>query len=137
MNLSLTLRSIAQRMPDRPAVSWDEGALSYAALEAQVQRIAGALRERPAPVPQMERLLAALDTHPACGVRSAALRLRGTAVESDERAPALRVAQAALQSPCWRLQASALAVLTRLGAPPADISALPTFLRGAQFAAKQ
>ena len=33
-------------MPDRPAVSWEEGALSYAALEAQVQRIAGALRER-------------------------------------------------------------------------------------------
>jgi len=99
--------------------------------------IAGALRERPAPVPQMERLLAALDTHPACGVRSAALRLRGTAAESDERASALRVARAALQSPCWRLQASALAVLTRLGAPPADIRALPTFLRGAQFAAKQ
>jgi len=99
--------------------------------------IAGALRERPAPAPQMESLLAALDTHPACGVRSAALRLRGTAAESDERASALRVARAALQSPCWRLQASALAVLTRLGAPPADIRALPTFLRGAQFAAKQ
>ena len=36
MNLSLTLRSIAQRLPDRPAVSWDEGALNYVALEAQV-----------------------------------------------------------------------------------------------------
>ena len=46
MNLSLTLRNIAQRMPDRPAVSWDEGALSYAALEDQVQRIAGALPRR-------------------------------------------------------------------------------------------
>ena len=46
MNLSLTLQAIAQRMPDRPAVSWEEGALSYAALEAQVQRIAGALLGR-------------------------------------------------------------------------------------------
>ena len=46
MNLSLTLRTIAQQMPHRPAVSWEEGALSYAALESQVQRIAGALLER-------------------------------------------------------------------------------------------
>jgi len=99
--------------------------------------IADALRERPAPARQMERILAALDTHPACGVRSAAMRLRGTAADGDARAAALRTAQAALQSPCWRLQSSALAVLTRLGAPPADFSALPTFLRRAQFAAKQ
>jgi hypothetical protein len=99
--------------------------------------IAAALRERPAPPQQMERMLAALDAHPACGVRSAALRLRGTAADGDARAMALRAAQAALQSPCWRLQASALAVLTRLGAPPADRAALPTFLRGSQFAAKQ
>ena len=46
MNLSLTLRSIAQRWPDRPAVSWEEGTLGYAALEGQVQRIAGALLKR-------------------------------------------------------------------------------------------
>ena len=46
MNLSLTLRTIAQRMPDRPAVSWEEGALSYAALEDQVEQIAGALLRR-------------------------------------------------------------------------------------------
>jgi acyl-CoA synthetase (AMP-forming)/AMP-acid ligase II len=46
MNLSLTLRSIAQRMPGRPAVSWEEGVLSYAALEVQVGRIAAALQER-------------------------------------------------------------------------------------------
>jgi hypothetical protein len=99
--------------------------------------IAGALRERPAPAPQMDRMLAALDAHPACGVRSAALRLRGTAADGDARAPALHAAQAAMQSSCWRLQASALAVLTNLGAPPADTRVLPTFLRGAQFAAKQ
>lgn len=99
--------------------------------------IAAALRERPAPARQMERILATLDAHPACGVRSAAMRLREGVAGGDARASALRVAQVALQSPCWRLQASALAVLTRLGAPPADVSALPTFLRGAQFAAKQ
>jgi len=46
MNLSLTLRAVAQRMPGRPAVSWEEGALSYAALESQVQHIAGALLGR-------------------------------------------------------------------------------------------
>ena len=46
MNLSLTLRTIAQRWPDRPAVSWEQGALSYAGLQDQVERIAGALLGR-------------------------------------------------------------------------------------------
>jgi long-chain acyl-CoA synthetase len=46
MNLSLTLRSIAQHMPDRPAISWEQGTLVYGALEAQVQCIAGALLDR-------------------------------------------------------------------------------------------
>jgi long-chain acyl-CoA synthetase len=46
MNLSLTLRSIAQQFPDRPAISWEGGRLGYAGLEAQVQRIAGALLDR-------------------------------------------------------------------------------------------
>jgi hypothetical protein len=100
--------------------------------------IIGALRERPAPPQQMENILAALDAHPGCGVRAAALRLRQTmAQDAAARASAVTAAHAALRSPCWRLQASALEVLTRLGAPPADRGALPTFLRGAQFAAKQ
>jgi hypothetical protein len=81
--------------------------------------IAGALRDRPAPAPQMERILAALDGHPSCGIRSAALRLR-------HAAPA---AQAALRSPCWRLQASALFVLRQLGVAPDPGASLPTFLR--------
>lgn len=94
--------------------------------------IAGALRERPAPPPQMERLLAALDAHPACGVRSAALRLRGTAATGEtSRASALSAARSALRSPCWRSQASALAVLRQLGGAPADSAALPSFFRGA------
>ena len=46
MNLSLTLRAIAQHMPDGPAISWEEGSLTYGGLEAQVQRIAGALLQR-------------------------------------------------------------------------------------------
>ena len=46
MNLSLTLHAVARHLPDRPAVSWEDGALSYAALEDQVRRIAGALLGR-------------------------------------------------------------------------------------------
>jgi long-chain acyl-CoA synthetase len=46
MNISMTLRTVAQYLPDRPAVTWSEGVLSYAALEDQVQRIAGALVAR-------------------------------------------------------------------------------------------
>jgi len=46
MNLSLTLRAVAQHIPDRPALSWEEGVLSYGALEAQIQHIAGALLDR-------------------------------------------------------------------------------------------
>jgi hypothetical protein len=100
--------------------------------------ILGALRERPASPPQMARILAALDAHPGCGLRASALRLRAdSAADAGSRASAVTAAQAALRASCWRLQASALAVLTRLGAPPADRAALPTFLRGAQFAAKQ
>ncbi|HSD99182.1 MAG TPA: hypothetical protein VLB72_00435 [Burkholderiales bacterium] len=88
-----------------------------------------ALRERPAPQQQMERMLAVLDSHRTCGVRAAALRLRRSTAAT--RATALPLAQAALRSPCWRLQASALAVLRELGAAPADTAALPSFLRGA------
>jgi acyl-CoA synthetase (AMP-forming)/AMP-acid ligase II len=46
MNLSRTLASCARRWPDRPAITWEGGELSYAALERQVQRMAGALLAR-------------------------------------------------------------------------------------------
>jgi len=46
MNLSLTLQTIAKVYPDRPAISWDRGRLSYGAFETQVRRIAGALLGR-------------------------------------------------------------------------------------------
>ena len=46
MNLSYTLHTSARQHPDRPAISWDGGVLSYAAFESQVQRLAGALLGR-------------------------------------------------------------------------------------------
>lgn len=46
MNISLTLQTVAKVHPGRPALSWEGGRLSYAELEAGVQRIAGALRRR-------------------------------------------------------------------------------------------
>jgi hypothetical protein len=91
--------------------------------------IAGALRERPAPAPQMARILRALDEHPRCSVRAAALSLRSTAnADPAWREEAARHAQAALRSPCWRLQAAALGALRRLGVEPATDTALPSFL---------
>jgi acyl-CoA synthetase (AMP-forming)/AMP-acid ligase II len=58
MNLSLTLQVAARHLPARPAVSWQGGALSYAALEDQVQHIAGALLGRHGLKPGMRVALA-------------------------------------------------------------------------------
>ena len=46
MNLSQTLQVMARFVPDRPAVTSDTGAFTYAALEQQAAAIAGALRVR-------------------------------------------------------------------------------------------
>jgi long-chain acyl-CoA synthetase len=46
MNLALTLSNVAGHAGQRPALSWEGGTLSYAELEQQVRRIAGALRGR-------------------------------------------------------------------------------------------
>ncbi len=46
MNLSMTLKSVARYLPDRPAVTSSEGTLNYSGLEAQASRIAGALLKR-------------------------------------------------------------------------------------------
>jgi hypothetical protein len=118
---------------------WDamERVLAADAATPFAGAIIGALRERPAPPPQMARILAALDTHPGCGLRASALRLRAdSAANADSRASAVTAAQAALRSPCWRLQASALGALRQLGAAPADSAGLPSFFRS-QFTAKQ
>lgn len=45
MNLSITLRTMARALPDRPALASSTDALSYAALEHQVGCIAGTLRD--------------------------------------------------------------------------------------------
>ncbi|MBX9590681.1 MAG: AMP-binding protein [Hyphomonadaceae bacterium] len=46
MNLAQTLQTIARGHPDRPAISWEGGRLTYAQFETQVQHIAGALTAR-------------------------------------------------------------------------------------------
>jgi hypothetical protein len=58
-------------------------------------------------------------------VRGAALALDGSAL----------VAQAALRSSCWLLQASALRTLQKLGVSPDAGAMLPSFLRAATNAA--
>jgi acyl-CoA synthetase (AMP-forming)/AMP-acid ligase II len=58
MNLSLTVQNVARQLPSRPAVTWEGGVLSYAALEDQVQAIAGALRRRHGLAPGMRVALA-------------------------------------------------------------------------------
>jgi hypothetical protein len=83
--------------------------------------IAGALRARPAPAPQMQRLVARLSAHPACSVRTQALALGGS----------VAAAQAALRSPCWELQARALRILAEQGVAPENLDAMPVFLRQA------
>jgi hypothetical protein len=84
-------------------------------------QIAGALRARPAPGPQMQRLVARLAAHPSCGVRTQALALDGSAA----------AAQAALGATCWQLQSRALRILRDQGVAPASLEAVPAFLRQA------
>jgi hypothetical protein len=81
--------------------------------------IAFALGGRAAPEAQQRRLLAQLAAHPSCAVRTAALRLDGSA----------SAAQSALRSTCWQLQARALRILEARGVAPASLRAVPPFLR--------
>jgi hypothetical protein len=92
--------------------------------------IAGALRDRPPPIAQMQQILRVLDEHPRCSVRVAGLSLR-FATAKDDAAPSsvASAARDALKSPCWRLQAAAGAILKRLGLPPAGTAGLPSFLQ--------
>jgi hypothetical protein len=83
--------------------------------------IAGALRARPAPAPQMQRMVERLAASPLCSVQVSALVLANTA----------GAAQRAMRSGCWRLQARALQLLDGLGIAPEDLSAVPGFLRQA------
>jgi len=116
---------------DEAAAMWNEMERVLATEPATpfAGAIIAALRERPAPAPQMQRILRVLDEHPRCGVRTGALSLR-SAVAADEvsRASLAPLAQGALRSSCWRLQAQALTVLKRLGVAPGADAALPSFL---------
>ncbi len=79
--------------------------------------IAEALRRRPAAAALQQRLVAALDAHGSCAVRSLAL----DAWPRPERA------RAALSSTCWREQSAAMQALRRLGGTP-PAADLPSFL---------
>ncbi len=46
MNLSLSLQAVAKRLPDRPAITSDQGVVTYAQFEQQVAAVAGSLRNR-------------------------------------------------------------------------------------------
>lgn len=46
MNLSMTLKATARQLPNQVAITWAEGSMTYAELESQVARIAGALGPR-------------------------------------------------------------------------------------------
>lgn len=83
--------------------------------------IAGALRARPAPTAQMQRLTGMLAAHPSCSVQVAALSLARSA----------DAAQGALRSSCWRLLSRALQLLDELGVAPENLDAVPDFLRRA------
>ena len=81
--------------------------------------IARALREHPGPPELMQRLFEALRSHAYCAPRAFWAQAWATADE----------ARAALDSPCWRLQAAALGRLRALGVVPPARDSVPAFLR--------
>lgn len=122
--LAIALRcALAGATPEQASALWDafEDELSTGAASPFAGAIAVALAARSAPPEQQRRLLAALAAHPSCTVRTQALSLEGSAA----------AAQAALRSGCWQLQARALRILQERGVVPADLSAVPPFLRPA------
>jgi hypothetical protein len=132
--LSHALRcALAGAAPGEAVEMWNEmeGVLQGEPATPFAGAFAFALRDRPAPAPQMQRILGVLDAHRECSVRAAALTLRyATAADEPARMRAAPAAQAALRSPCWRLQAAALTVLRRLDVMPDPDAPLPSVLRG-------
>ena len=80
--------------------------------------IAHALREHPGPPDLMQRLAEALRSHAYCAPRAFWVEAWASADE----------ARAALDSPCWRLQAAALGRLRTLGAVAPAPGSAPAFL---------
>ncbi len=135
--LSHALRcALAGATADEAVGMWNEleGVLQGEPATPFAGAFAFALRDRPAPAPQMQRIVRVLEAHPACSARAAALTLRnavsdGSADGDASRAGIAAAAQAALRSPCWRLQAQGVVVLRRLGMAPVSAAPLPSFLR--------
>jgi hypothetical protein len=125
--------ALAAATPGEAAAMWKdlEGALQSEPATSFAGAFAYALRERPAPAPQMQRILRALEAHPACSARAAALTLRSAISDdgADNSAGVAAAARAALRSSCWRLQAEGVHVLRRIGMAPDDAAPLPSFLR--------
>jgi len=122
------LRCVLRSAPDVEAQRlWDEIERQLAATPPP--RFAGpllvALRGRPAPPAQMQRILRTVGASPRCGLRAFALSLRdaGLPGAGDD-------ARAGLRSACWREQAEAIALLRRLGAAPDPAAPVASFLRG-------
>jgi hypothetical protein len=122
--LSAALHCALRDAPDEQAAAmWDafERLLAAHPDSPFAAQIAGALRARQAPQPQMQRLIARIAAHPACNVRTQALALENS----------VAAAQAALRGTCWQLQARALRILAGQGVAPANLDAVPMFLRQA------
>ncbi|MGQ0665324.1 MAG: hypothetical protein ACT4P2_17455 [Pseudomonadota bacterium] len=105
-----------------------EGALADNPRTRLAITIAAALAHRRPPPARLEPSLAVLDRHPSCGVRATSLALRFAGAAAGRPVdPAL----AALGDPCWRMQATALAILQKSGAAGrgANTGALPSFLK--------
>ncbi len=63
MNTATALHTVARYQPGNPALIFEGGTLSYAALEDQVARIAGGLRDRHGLVPG-QRVAVAMENCP-------------------------------------------------------------------------
>lgn len=126
--LSCTLGAAAA---DQAAAMWSELERLLDAEPATpfAGAITMALRRRMPDPPQVQRMLEVLDAHPRCSVRAAALFLRlGAAGDDASQTAVAAIAQAALRSPCWRMQAAARSVLRKLNVTPEGSAAPPSFL---------
>jgi hypothetical protein len=124
--------ALADATPDEAQAIWGtvERRLSAEPAMPLALSVANALRVRPPPAPQADRMLEALDQHPQCRVRASALFLRHAVGGEPARLTTAAAAQAALRSSCWQLQAAGLRVLRELDIAPEDGGHLASFLRG-------
>jgi hypothetical protein len=114
------LRCAIETGDDAQAVWKDVAALLERDPETPLgDAIAAAFRERPPLSELAAPILLALDRHPRCSVRAAALIAL----------PRAEASRAALWSPCFRMQSAGLRALRALGIEPPRDAPLPAFLR--------